>query len=78
MGDITVLGAIQVLRNADGDGGSVNFSGEKRYEGAIHRVNPSRILCLDVDTKTGKNSQNVRYALGGKKLKFDDPFCEKC
>ena len=26
------IGAIQVLRNADGDGG-VNFSGEKRYEG---------------------------------------------
>ena len=30
------MGAIQVLRNADGWVGGVRFSGKKRYEGAIN------------------------------------------
>ena len=29
------IGAIQVLRNTDGGGGGVGFSGKKRYEGVI-------------------------------------------
>ena len=34
-----LLGAIQVLRNADGGGvRGVNFSGKKRYEGARFNV----------------------------------------
>ena len=32
-------GAIQVLRNADGGGGGVRFSGKKRYEGVMFNVN---------------------------------------
>ena len=32
-----LLGAIQVLRNADG-GGGVRFSGKKRYEGVMFNV----------------------------------------
>ena len=32
------LGAIKVLRNADGGGGSVTFSGKKRYEGIMFNV----------------------------------------
>ena len=32
------LGAIQVLRNADGGGGGVRFSGKKRYEGVMFNV----------------------------------------
>ena len=32
------FGAIQVLRNADGGGESVTFSGEKRYEGVRFNV----------------------------------------
>ena len=33
-----VLGAIQVLRNADGGGGGVKFSGKKHYEGVRFSV----------------------------------------
>ena len=32
------IGAIQVLRNADGGGGGVWFSGKKRYEGIMFNV----------------------------------------
>ena len=32
------LGAIQVLRNADGGIGGVRFSGKKRYEGVMFNV----------------------------------------
>ena len=32
------MGAIQVLRNADGGGGGVLFSGKKRYEGVMFNV----------------------------------------
>ena len=32
------IGAIQVLRNADGGGGGVRFSGKKRYEGVMFNV----------------------------------------
>ena len=32
------LGSIQVLRNADGGGGGVNFSGKKRYAGVRFNV----------------------------------------
>ena len=36
---IYTLGAIQVLRNADGvEGGGVTFSGKKRYEGVMFNV----------------------------------------
>ena len=35
---ITYLGAIQVLRNADGGGGGVWFSGKKRYVGVMFNV----------------------------------------
>ena len=34
----TVLGAIQVLRNADGGREGVRFSGKKRYEGVMFNV----------------------------------------
>ena len=37
--DVTALGAIQVLRNADGGGGGgINFSGKKHYEGVSFNV----------------------------------------
>ena len=38
IGASTAFGAIQVLRNADGGGGGVNFSGEKHYEGVMFNV----------------------------------------
>ena len=39
MRQLCVLGAIQVLRNADGvGGGGVRFSRKKRYEGVMFNV----------------------------------------
>ena len=35
---LLLLGAIQVLRNAGGMGGGINFSGKKRYEGVRFNV----------------------------------------